>query len=178
MKKLWKCKTCGGSFQSKAYLDHHWLSCWEKNQGKKFFDLLTINNAISKSKKHKPPMPKWVAEKDIKFEKNKNITKTKESKNQNNQPEKTSPKIKTILIEAKCSCEGANENCCRCNGTGFYNSQIVTNIAECQERLQEKRTHKTNSIQESQFSNDQRGGIYGIREHGRFSSNPLHEEDL
>ena len=70
-----------------------------------------------------------------------------------------------------------NENCFKCNGTGFYKSKIITNINECQERIQEKVSQKTNPVQESQFSNDQRGGIYGIRESGRFSSNPLYEED-
>ena len=126
-------------------------------------------------------MPKWLAETDIKFERPKKSATPKKSKNQKsqaNQIVKSSSKIKTISIEAKCRCEGENENCFRCNGTGFYNSQIVTNIEECQDIIQEKRTYQTNSTQESQFSNDQRGGIYGIRERGRYSSNPLYEEDL
>lgn len=132
-------------------------------------------------KKHRTPMPIWLTEKKIKFERPKKSATPKKSKNQKfqtNQTAKASPKIKTVSIEAKCSCEGENENCFRCNGTGFYKSRIVTNIDECQDRIQEKRTHKTNSIQDSQFSNDQRGGIYGIREHGRYSSNPLYEEDV
>lgn len=134
-------------------------------------------------------MPKWIAEKDIIFEKPKKSETPKKSKKQTyqtnraakdvlNNSAKSSSKIKTISIEAKCSCEGENENCFRCNGTGFYKSQIVTNIEECQDKIQKKRTQQTNSTQESQFSNDQRGGIYGIREHGRYSSNPLYEEDL
>lgn len=130
---------------------------------------------LSEKIKNRVPMPKLLAEKEIKSEKKKNITKFT---NQNKQPEKTSPKIKTISIETKCSCEGENENCFKCNGTGFYKRKMVTNIDECQDRVQEKRIYKTNSTQESQFSNDQRGGIYGIREQGRFSSNPLHEEDF
>lgn len=182
MNKLWKCKTCGVSFQSKDYLDNHWLGCWEKNQGKKFFDSLGVSNKKSKIKNQKSPLPKWAAEKDIKFEKKKNVTEVRKPTSQNNQSKKTSPKtspkIKTISVKAKCSCGGENEKCFKCNGAGFYSRRVVTNIEECQERLQEKRSNKTNSIQESQFSNDQRGGIYGIRESGRFSSNPLHEEDL
>ena len=132
-------------------------------------------------KKHRTPMPKWLAEIDIKFERPKKSATSKKSKNkkpQTNQAAKSSPKIKTVSIVAKCSCEGENENCFRCNGTGFYKSRMVTNIEECQDRIQEKRPHQKNSTQESQFSNDQRGGIYGIREHGRYSSNPLYEEDL
>jgi len=126
-------------------------------------------------------MPKWLAEKDIKFEKPKKSAapkKTKHLKSQSRQTLKASPRIKTASIEAKCSCDGENENCFRCNGTGFYKRLIVTNIEECQERIQEKTIHNTNSIQESQFSNDQRGGIYGVREYGRYSSNPLYEEDF
>ncbi len=173
-----KCKTCKAYFKSKASLDNHWLSCWEKNQGKKFFDLIAANNVISK--KHKTPVPKLATEKNIKFERNKSTIKAKETKNQKPKQStiKNSPKIKIVSVEANCSCEGANENCFKCNGTGFYESRIVTNIEECQDRIQEKRTQKTNLIQESQFSNDQRGGIYGIREHGRYSSNPLYEEDI
>ncbi len=87
-------------------------------------------------------------------------------------------KIKTTTIEAKCSCEGENENCFRCDGTGFYKSNIITNLEECRDRVQEKVIQKIDSIQESNFSNDQRGGIYGIRERGRFSSNPLYDEDI
>lgn len=132
-------------------------------------------------KKHRTPMPKWLEKITIKFEKPKKPEtpkKIKNQKSQTNQIVKASPKIKTVSIKAKCSCAGENENCFRCNGTGFYKSKIVTNIEECQDRIQEKRTQKINSIQESEFSNDQRGGIYGIREHGRYSSNPLYEEDI
>lgn len=176
MKKLWKCKTCSRSFQSKNSLDHHWLSCWEKNQGKKFFDLLNINSNILR--KHKTPIPNWAAEKNIKFEKIKPILKTNEARKNNNQPRKKSPTIKTFSAQLNCSCKGENENCFKCNGTGLYESLIVTNIEECKDRIHEKQIQKTNSIQESQFSNDPRGGIYGIRENGRYSSNPLHEEDI
>lgn len=178
MKKSWKCKTCKVSFKSKTHLDDHWLSCWEKNQGKKFFELLSINIKNLKSKKQRLPIPKQIAQKIIGFEKNRTIGKPTQIENQNNQREKTSPKIKTISIDAQCSCKGENENCFKCNGTGFYKRKIITNIEECQDRVQEKTIYKSNSIQESQFSNDSRGDIYGIRESGRYSSNPLHEEDI
>ena len=67
-------------------------------------------------KKHRTPMPKWLAEIDIKFERPKKSATSKKSKNkkpQTNQAAKSSPKIKTVSIEAKCSCEGENENCFR-----------------------------------------------------------------
>ena len=144
-------------------------------------ELRALEGRYMPIKKHRTPMPKWLAEKDIKFEKsNRSATpkKSRKLKSQQKQAPKTSPRIKTISIEAKCSCDGENENCFRCNGTGFYKSRIVTNIEECRDRIQEKTKNNTNSTQESQFSNDQRGGIYGIREHGRYSSNPLYEEDI
>lgn len=125
-------------------------------------------------------MPKWVAETTIIYERKNQATTPKKSKKktiQRKQEIKNIPRIETISIEVKCSCDGENENCFRCNGTGFYQSKVVTNLEECRERVQEKLTHKTSATQESNFSNDQRGGTYGIREHGRFSSNPLYEED-
>ena len=133
------------------------------------------------AKKHRVPMPKWVAETTIKYERKKQPTEYKKFSKQTNQSKreiKNIPKIKITTIEAKCSCEGENENCFRCDGTGFYKSNIITNLEECRDRMQEKAIQKIDSIQESNFSNDQRGGIYGIRERGRFSSNPSYDEDI
>ena len=126
-------------------------------------------------------MPKWVAETTIKYERKKQPTEYKKFSKQTNQSKReitNIPKIKTTTIEAKCSCEGENENCFRCDGTGLYKSNIIINLEECRDRVQEKVIQKIDSIQESNFSNDQRGGIYGIRERGRFSSNPLYDEDI
>lgn len=176
--KKWKCKVCKNSFQTKVRLDEHWLSCWEKNQGKKYLDLFPINKNDKKSTNHRTPVPTWIAKKDIKFKKNNEIIKTNKIKTQANHPIKSSPTIKTSSIESKCSCGGENENCFKCNGTGIYTKKIVSNIEECHHAIQEKQARAINSNEESKFSNDQRGGIYGIRERGRFSSNPLHEEDI
>lgn len=132
-------------------------------------------------RKHRTPTPKWLAEIDIKFERVEKSATSRKPINQISQINKTTEipsKIKTVSIEAKCSCEGENSNCFKCSGTGFYKSRRVTNIEECQDRIQEKRTYQSDSIQELKFSNDQRGGIYGIRENGRYPSNPLHEEDI
>jgi hypothetical protein len=133
------------------------------------------------AKKHRVPMPKWMAETTIKYERKNQSTTSKKSGKQTNQSKKkttNTPRIKTTSIEAKCSCEGENENCFRCNGTGFYKSKIITNLEECRARVQEKLIRKIDFTQESNFSNDQRGGLYGIRENGRFSSNPLYDEDI
>lgn len=132
-------------------------------------------------KKHRVPMPKWVAEKTIKYERKNKSTTSKKFGKQANQPNKettNTSRIQITTIEAKCSCEGENENCFRCDGTGFYKSKLITNLEECRDRVQEKVIQKIDSTQESNFSNDQRGGIYGIRERGRFSSNPLYDEDI
>lgn len=154
MKKLWKCKTCRQSFQSKERLDNHWLSCWEKNQGKKFFNMLNINSKTSNP--HKTPIYKFSTEK------NKLAVVNTDYRNRNNQPPKNSPKIKTASVQANCSCKGENERCFKCSGTGFYERRIVTNVEQCKDRIQEKQSRNMNSTQESTFSNDQRGGIYGI----------------
>ena len=122
------------------------------------------------SKKRKVPIPKWILD-PPKKQKKKKPHKT------SIQTPKTSPTIKTESIDGKCPCAGEIENCFICNGTGFYKKTIITNIEECKDRIQERKPIHVNSIQESNFSNDQRGGIYGIREQGRFSSNPLYEED-
>jgi hypothetical protein len=117
----------------------------------------------------------------IQFErpnKSKDTKKLKSLKSKVHQQVKTSPKIKTTSVNAECTCNGENEKCFKCHGTGFYQRTFVENMSECHDRVQEKNAYGTGSNQETQFSNDQRGGTYGIREQGRFSSNPLYEEDV
>lgn len=81
----------------------------------------------------------------------------------------------TITIRVPCSCCGENERCYKCDGTG----------------IEEKRVHKSQvylyqpggvryqglaaPIKPTGFARDSRGGIYGIRENGRFSSAPDHD---
>jgi hypothetical protein len=76
--------------------------------------------------------------------------------------------------KSECSCCGANERCSRCNGTGYYAKQVVDLMTEMVSSAPIR--GKSVAKQESTFSNDARGGIYGIRESGRFSSNPLHDD--
>jgi hypothetical protein len=77
--------------------------------------------------------------------------------------------------KASCSCGGENENCFKCDGTGFYTKQVVEHSEDLRPPLSKLRN--TGSVlAESSFSNDARGGEYGIRERGRYGSNPLHDD--
>lgn len=87
--------------------------------------------------------------------------------------------VKIRYEQASCSCNGDNEKCMRCDGTGYYAKKIIENSNEESSRLKTENFIKYNikSRQESRFSNDLRGGDYGIREDGRFNSNPLYDDD-
>ena len=81
---------------------------------------------------------------------------------------------KTITYkQSECSCYGSNERCIRCDGTGFYLKKIVEELVDL---LPKKIERKNKKFSEVNFSNDQRGDSFGIREIGRFSSNPLHDD--
>ncbi len=84
----------------------------------------------------------------------------------------------TKYEQAACSCNGENERCFKCNGTGFYIKKIIEelSIPTSKTTKSSRSAKKTRSIQESSFSNDPRGNDYGIRENGRFSSNPLYDD--
>ncbi len=73
------------------------------------------------------------------------------------------------LVPTKCSCRGENQNCFRCDGTGFYERAIVSYTSP--NNLQNSSTR-----QEVTFSIDSRGGKYSIRENGRFESSPLEDD--
>lgn len=79
--------------------------------------------------------------------------------------------------KAECSCGGENENCYRCDGTGVYVRKVMQDSSKLPPALPNSglRT-KNRSPAESTFSNDSRGGDYGIRERGRFGSGPLHDD--
>ncbi len=81
--------------------------------------------------------------------------------------------------QAICSCNGDNERCVRCDGTGYYSKKIVEQSNKSSPKFYIKnKTHPSNpsDTQEAIFSNDFRGGNYGIRERGRFDSTPLHDD--
>ncbi len=85
----------------------------------------------------------------------------------------------TIRYEsAACSCRGENANCFKCDGTGYYRREIVEKMQpESVFAVSKLRGGSANSTNvEAHFSNDARGGVYGLRENGRFLSNPLHDD--
>ena len=86
--------------------------------------------------------------------------------------------VKIRYEQSLCSCNGNNERCMRCDGTGYYVKKIIENSDLSAYKLYNKAYAKYNSktTQESGFSNDSRGGFYGVREQGRFVSNPLHDD--
>ena len=79
--------------------------------------------------------------------------------------------------KAACSCRGDNENCYKCDGTGFYIKKVVQEASEVDSVSPRRKFGSLNkSVAESSFSNDLRGGDYGIRESGRYGSNPLYDD--
>ena len=80
--------------------------------------------------------------------------------------------------KAECPCNGDNERCSRCDGTGYYTKEVVDQFTGTPSKpwVSESSRFGNRSIQESTFSNDQRGDIYGIRERGRYGSNPLYDD--
>lgn len=89
----------------------------------------------------------------------------------------TKGKLAINYEKASCSCGGENENCFKCDGTGFYTKQVVQ---ESSRTLPVPRNSnlrsKNQQLSESSFSNDSRGGDYGIRECGRYGSIPLYDD--
>ena len=72
-------------------------------------------------------------------------------------------------VSARCSCNGENVNCYKCDGTGYYEKKIAAGAVGV------KRNANAPPV-EVTYSNDARGGAYGIRENGRFSSLPLADD--
>lgn len=78
---------------------------------------------------------------------------------------------------AHCSCGGENPNCFKCDGTGYYEREIIVGAEP--ERPSDRLRHSLNYTApvEASFSKDERGGAaFGVRESGRFGSNPLHDD--
>jgi hypothetical protein len=85
----------------------------------------------------------------------------------------------TVRYEsAACSCGGENANCFKCDGSGYYRREIVEKMKPQSLSTSPKLRNEsaTTPGAETHFSNDSRGGAHGIRESGRFSSNPLHDD--
>lgn len=65
-----------------------------------------------------------------------------------------------------CSCRGENNNCYKCSGTGYYRKKLILGAASSSS------PSAVVARPLAGFSSDSRGGIYGIREQGRFDSRP------
>ena len=79
------------------------------------------------------------------------------------------PNSKSTTVAAKCSCHGENSSCFKCGGTGFYEKRIAPGVVDLLRKAPAWHS-------EVSFSNDSRGGAYGIRENGRFESSPLEDD--
>lgn len=88
------------------------------------------------------------------------------------------PRMRVHYEKAECSCGGSNERCSRCDGTGYYTKEIIDQFIGTPTTPWTDNSNRVGlrSTQESTFSNDQRGDGYGIRERGRFGSNPLYDD--
>jgi hypothetical protein len=64
-----------------------------------------------------------------------------------------------------CTCGGENINCYKCSGTGYYRKTLAPGAVLTTPVIADARPL-------AGFSSDSRGGIYGIREQGRFDSRP------
>lgn len=78
----------------------------------------------------------------------------------------------------QCSCLGLNQNCFKCDGTGYCEVEVVSTVPSLPGGgAGQLKASSIAAKSETHFSNDSRGGdTYGIRERGRFGSNPLHDD--
>jgi hypothetical protein len=79
---------------------------------------------------------------------------------------------------APCSCGGENPNCFKCDGTGVYRREVVLGYPNGVPPAPLVRRTGGGARSESTFSNDPRGDQRGIREQGRFESNPHYDGDV
>ena len=73
------------------------------------------------------------------------------------------------MISVDCSCMGNNATCFRCDGRGYYEKKapIKTTSQTVSPEIDARSIVRHES--------DSRGGSYGVRENGRFLSNPDHD---
>lgn len=73
------------------------------------------------------------------------------------------------MISVDCSCMGNNATCFRCDGRGYYERKAPVQTTS-QTVLPEIGVRSI-----VRHEHDSRGGSYGVREYGRFLSNPDHD---
>lgn len=82
------------------------------------------------------------------------------------------PKTKFVTVTAKCSCDGENENCFKCGGSGIEVKQLA--IARGSDTTLFARDKHGSNL--GSFANDSRGNSFGVREKGSFDSRPLYDD--
>jgi hypothetical protein len=82
------------------------------------------------------------------------------------------------LATVQCTCLGMNQDCFKCDGTGYCEVELLSSVQGVSTGTATRLTGARSLVDaETHFSNDSRGGEpYGIRERGRFGSNPLHDD--
>ena len=74
--------------------------------------------------------------------------------------------------QVACPCGGDNERCYRCDGRGYYE---VSAAKAAKLTMTVPRSAKNKMEQPATFASDGRGSAYGLRERGRFTSTPIHD---
>ena len=85
-------------------------------------------------------------------------------------PQNFAPQESAVpMISVDCSCMGNNATCFRCDGRGYYEKKapIKTTSQTVSPEIDARSIVRHES--------DSRGGSYGVRENGRFLSNPDHD---
>jgi hypothetical protein len=72
-----------------------------------------------------------------------------------------------------CTCGGENANCFKCDGTGNYTGTFLVNPVK---DTSAQASLRSKTRPEVSLANDSRGGVYSIREYGRFQSNPIEDD--
>lgn len=82
----------------------------------------------------------------------------------------TSRPSKFITVSSPCSCQGLNENCFKCWGSGQEQKQVATSPGS--DTTLFGRASK-NSPKLGSFASDSRGNEFALREKGQFDSRPI-----
>jgi hypothetical protein len=90
--------------------------------------------------------------------------------------DRSSQKKRVTLVPAPCTCRGENANCFKCFGTGVYEKELIVNPPSSPFLPTNRNGSSKKSRTLGGFASDFRGDDYSIRESGRFSSFPLHDD--
>ncbi len=97
-------------------------------------------------------------------------------KNKSAKRKASPPQGNTVSVRAPCTCGGENENCFKCFGTGFYDKVVLKSALTTTANDSNPALSRSNMAGPATFSADYRGGVYSVRENGKFSSLPGHDD--